>query len=57
LKAAGVVLTTKQAPHRPGIAPALGLRAGMVAVAFVTQADSEKEIEPGKKWRDEMRPF
>jgi len=27
-KAAGGVLTTKQAPHRPGTAPALGLRAG-----------------------------
>jgi hypothetical protein len=27
-KAAGEVLTAKQAPHRPGIAPALGLRAG-----------------------------
>src|SRR5207247_9933287 len=26
--AAGEVLTTKQAPHRPGTAPALGLRAG-----------------------------
>src|SRR5262249_59994528 len=30
-KPAGEVLTTKQAPHRPGIAPALGLRAGMMA--------------------------
>src|SRR5262245_4441602 len=27
-KAAGGVLTAKQAPHRPGTAPALGLRAG-----------------------------
>src|SRR5438034_656478 len=27
-KAAGEVLTAKQAPHRPGTAPALGLRAG-----------------------------
>ena len=26
--AAGEVLTAKQAPHRPGTAPALGLRAG-----------------------------
>jgi len=26
-KAAGEVLTAKQAPHRPGTAPALGLRA------------------------------
>jgi len=30
-KAAGEVLTAKQAPHRPGTAPALGLRAGRVA--------------------------
>jgi hypothetical protein len=28
MKAAGGVLTAKQAPHRPGTAPALGLRAG-----------------------------
>jgi hypothetical protein len=28
-KAAGAVLTAKQAPHRPGTAPALGLRAGI----------------------------
>src|SRR5262249_45405990 len=28
VQAAGAVLTAKQAPHRPGIAPALGLRAG-----------------------------
>jgi hypothetical protein len=34
-KAAGAVLTTKQAPHRPGIAPALGLRAGMFAALIV----------------------
>jgi hypothetical protein len=27
-KPAGEVLTAKQAPHRPGTAPALGLRAG-----------------------------
>src|SRR5213592_3980273 len=43
-KAAGEVLTAKQAPHRPGTAPALGLRAGKVAVAIVTQAILEKEI-------------
>jgi hypothetical protein len=30
-EAAGEVLTAKQAPHRPGTAPALGLRAGWVA--------------------------
>src|SRR5712691_6664637 len=28
IKAAGEVPTAKQAPHRPGTAPALGLRAG-----------------------------
>jgi hypothetical protein len=27
-KAAGEALTVKKAPHRPGTAPALGLRAG-----------------------------
>src|SRR6266516_737886 len=43
-KAAGEVLTAKQAPHRPGTAPALGLRAGRVAVPIVTQAILEKEI-------------
>jgi hypothetical protein len=32
-KAAGGVLTAKQAPHRPGTAPALGLRAGLVTLA------------------------
>jgi hypothetical protein len=36
-KAAGEVLTAKQAPHRPGTAPALGLRAGMVAVVILRQ--------------------
>lgn len=29
-KAAGEALTAKQAPHRPGTTPALGLRTGMV---------------------------
>jgi hypothetical protein len=28
IEAAGEVLTAKQAPHRPGTTPALGLRAG-----------------------------
>src|SRR6266571_2077988 len=45
-KAAGEVLTAKQAPHRPGTAPALGLRAGRVAVAIVTQTILEQEIQP-----------
>jgi hypothetical protein len=38
-KAAGEVLTAKQAPHRPGIAPALGLRAGCAVHFIVTQTD------------------
>src|SRR5438132_9046912 len=33
-KAAGEVLTAKQAPHRPGTAPALGLRAGNDVLSF-----------------------
>ena len=46
MKAAGGVLTAKQAPHRPGTAPALGLRAGRVADAIITQAILEKEDQP-----------
>ena len=42
-KAAGEVLTAKQAPHRPGTAPALGLRAGWVAVAILPQTACFKE--------------
>ena len=42
-KAAGEVLTAKQAPHQPGTAPALGLRAGEVAVAIIRQTASFKE--------------
>jgi len=42
-EAAGEVLTAKQAPHRPGTAPALGLRAGLGAVAIMTQTASFKE--------------
>ena len=42
-RAAGEVLTAKQAPHRPGTAPALGLRAGMVAVAIITPTACFKE--------------
>ena len=37
-KAAGGVLTAKQAPHRPGTAPAPGLRAGRDVLLIVTQA-------------------
>jgi hypothetical protein len=36
LKAAGGVLTAKQAPHRPSIAPALGLSAGVNLTAQIT---------------------
>jgi hypothetical protein len=36
-KAAGEVLTAKQAPHRPGMTPALGLRAVTVAAAIIGQ--------------------
>ena len=43
IKAAGEVLTAKQAPHRPGTAPALGLRAGLVAVAIISQTACFKE--------------
>jgi hypothetical protein len=42
-KAAGGVLTAKQAPHRPGTAPALGLRAGRVAATIVLQTACFKE--------------
>jgi hypothetical protein len=42
-KAAGEVLTAKQAPHRPGTAPALGLRAGRVTVAIIPQTACFKE--------------
>jgi len=42
-KAAGGVLTAKQAPHRPGTAPALGLRAGSVVVSIIEQTTVAKE--------------
>jgi hypothetical protein len=45
-KAAGGVLTAKQAPHRPGTAPALGLRAGWVAAAIIQQTACVKEQLP-----------
>jgi hypothetical protein len=41
---AGEVLTAKQTPHRPGTAPALGLRAGKVAASIVKQTIIAKEI-------------
>src|SRR5205085_2303834 len=43
-RAAGEVLTAKQAPHRPGTAPALGLRAGRVAAAIIEQTTIAKEF-------------
>jgi hypothetical protein len=42
-KAAGGVLTAKQAPRRPGTAPALGLRAGSVADTTIEQTACFKE--------------
>ena len=42
-KAAGEVLTAKQAPHRPGTAPALGLRAGKGRRNYLSQTVFSKE--------------
>jgi 4-oxalocrotonate tautomerase len=42
-KAAGKAAAAQQALHRPGTAPALGLRAGKAAIAFVKQIASLKE--------------
>src|SRR6516165_6979552 len=42
-KAAGEVLTAKQAPHRPGISPADGLRADGDDVRIVSQTSLRKE--------------
>src|SRR5438067_1791746 len=39
-KPAAAVLTAKQAPHRPGTAPALGLRAGRDGLVIVSQTAS-----------------
>src|SRR5204862_8002835 len=48
-KAAGGVLTAKRAPHRPGTAPALGLRAAR-AVVFLSQTtprgDDRETVQP-----------
>jgi hypothetical protein len=41
-EAAGGVLTAKQAPHRPGTAPALGLRAGCDVSPFDRRPTGEK---------------
>src|SRR5215813_14128043 len=43
MKAAGGVLTAKQAPHRPGTAPTLGLRAGCVVAPIVEQTTIAKK--------------
>src|SRR5947209_9742939 len=40
-KAAGGVLTAKQAPHRPGTAPALGLRAGNDVTSIRPRTEGE----------------
>jgi hypothetical protein len=40
-KAAGEVLTAKQAPHRPGTAPALGLRAGNGVISILPQTEGD----------------
>src|SRR5262249_9810331 len=42
-KAAGGALTAKQAPRRPGTAPALGLRAGRVVTSLVEQTTIAKK--------------
>jgi hypothetical protein len=42
-EAAGEVLIAEQARHRPGIAPALGLRAGAVALTNMKQTASDTE--------------
>jgi hypothetical protein len=42
-----VRLTYKQAPHRPGTAPAHGLRADVVVILMIPQADFlGKEVLP-----------
>src|SRR5262249_31001614 len=46
-KAAGEVLTAKQAPHRPGTAPTLGLRAGRVAVLVICRIVAVKHSYKG----------
>jgi hypothetical protein len=46
-KAAGGVLTATQAPHRPGTAPAPGLRAGRVVPPFVEQTAIAKKRYKG----------
>jgi hypothetical protein len=57
VKAAGGILTAKQAPHRPGTAPALGLRAGSAAL-ILPQADLERENRMMKftNWLRGQRP-
>jgi len=42
--AAGEVIAAKLRPHRPGIAPALGLRAGSDGAFIVSQTDLPLEI-------------
>ena len=47
LESASGVLTAKQAPHRPGTAPALGLRAGCVVELIVSETVIAKESYKG----------
>ena len=44
-KAAGEVLTAEQAPHRPGTAPALGLRAGRKQKEMASPAKGQPALE------------
>src|SRR5262249_21895252 len=44
-KAAGGVLTARQAPHRPGTAPALGLRAGSPIAPIVVQTATQRRVQ------------
>jgi hypothetical protein len=48
-RAAGEVLIAKQAPHRPGTAPALGLRAGSDDVSLYRRPASRRAPEPRRR--------
>jgi hypothetical protein len=45
-EAAGGVLTAKQAPRRPGTAPAPGLRAWEMSSPILPQTNRKQEDEP-----------
>src|SRR5439155_10270474 len=55
-KAAGGVLTAKQAPHRPGTAPALGLRAGCDVFPFYRRPWEDSTMLPFSSKRAKSRP-